>query len=65
MDPLQEKLTPDEWERWEVFRRSLSPWQYGEAIGYALGRTKDCEPGTGTLPTDLDTMLLVTRRPGN
>ncbi len=55
---LQILLTPAEWLRWKDWYDQIPIVQRGEAVGYALGHTSEVEPGTGTLPDDLDSMVL-------
>ncbi len=55
---LQIRLTPAEWLRWKNWYDQIPFVQRGEAVGFALGYTSEAEPGTATLPDDLDSIVL-------
>ncbi len=55
---LEVRLTPSEWLRWKAWYDILPLFQRGEAYGFALGYTRDAEPGTATLPASLDSTVI-------
>jgi hypothetical protein len=59
------KLPFSEERRVRRWLKTLTPFQYMEAMGYIHGRLRYHEEGRVALPDDLDSILCASRHPGD
>lgn len=62
-DWMLSKLPFSEEQRVRHWLKTLSPFQYMEAMGYLYGRLRHHEQGNLNLPDDLDSLLCASLRP--